>query len=236
MTDYVYLVTNLVNGKKYVGQTKLIPKRWGEHLSAARRGVAYPLYRAMRKYGVENFTVECLETVTSGRSDLLAAEVRQIAFHDCKAPKGYNLTPGGEGVDLSVPGVRERMREGARKRSADPAYLANLREGIRRRSADPEWRRNQTAEHRRPCTSHEWRGNMKAGAVKRAADPEWQRKCKVAREMSLPRATTASSAAAVARDAHLPVEERLRRAHRREKQRLAAARRAALVRANPDPN
>ena len=31
---FIYLVTNLVNGKVYVGLTKLIKKRWGEHLSA----------------------------------------------------------------------------------------------------------------------------------------------------------------------------------------------------------
>ncbi len=192
IAGYIYLVTNLIDGKKYVGLSQNIQKRWGEHRSAAKRGSPYPLHRAMRKYGVSSFAVKCLETVTTNREDLCKAEIRQIAAHDCLAPKGYNLTTGGEGVDYSVPGVRERMVEGARLRSAspewqknvaeaalrradDPACQAALKEGCVKRSATTEWQEAHAGGLLKRAANPEWRENLKAAAQKKAADPAWQK-------------------------------------------------------------
>lgn len=56
---HIYCICCLANGKLYIGQTvKSIEKRFKEHKQAAKRGVPYRLYSAMRKYGVENFTIE----------------------------------------------------------------------------------------------------------------------------------------------------------------------------------
>ena len=61
---YIYQITNLVNDKKYIGlTTSTIQERWKQHLQALDRGINYALYRAMRKYGVENFLLEELEEV-----------------------------------------------------------------------------------------------------------------------------------------------------------------------------
>src|SRR5208282_6796272 len=65
---FIYLITNLVNGKVYVGKTENRPeKRWHDHCSAARRHPerAPLLYRAMRKYGQAAFTFEVLTVATS---------------------------------------------------------------------------------------------------------------------------------------------------------------------------
>lgn len=36
---YIYLVTNTVTGKKYIGQTRAsIAQRWRQHVSAAKKG------------------------------------------------------------------------------------------------------------------------------------------------------------------------------------------------------
>ena len=58
---YVYVIRNLINEKVYVGQTKNFNNRKAGHLAIARHGVLRPLYAAMRKYGVENFTFEVIE-------------------------------------------------------------------------------------------------------------------------------------------------------------------------------
>jgi len=50
----VYLITNEVNGKHYVGQTtRTVEQRFKEHMESP-----YPIGKAIRKYGAENFTIK----------------------------------------------------------------------------------------------------------------------------------------------------------------------------------
>ena len=62
----IYKITNLINNKCYIGQTiKTAEQRWKEHQSHAFG--SHPndqnktLYKAIRKYGLENFTFEVLQ-------------------------------------------------------------------------------------------------------------------------------------------------------------------------------
>lgn len=96
-----YMITNNVNGHRYIGITVCsLEKRWREHRSAAKTGSQKRLYRAMRKYGVENFSINKIYDATSF-DDLQEAEKRFIAQYETHASlnKGYNLTSGGEGRD-----------------------------------------------------------------------------------------------------------------------------------------
>jgi group I intron endonuclease len=94
----VYVLRNVVNSKEYVGQTIRCPHtlRWNQHIYAAFVELSnLPLYRAMRKYGLGNFTAE---VVWFGpESKLNAAERRFVrqrkTFID--TGWGYNLTTGG---------------------------------------------------------------------------------------------------------------------------------------------
>lgn len=54
----VYKITNIVNGKFYIGSSKEISKRWGCHRKAKRNMI---IHNAIRKYGIENFVFEILE-------------------------------------------------------------------------------------------------------------------------------------------------------------------------------
>ena len=58
----IYLVTNLENGKKYVGQHSTTEHltRWKAHLSRAKCGSKHLLHNSIRKYGEEAFKVERL--------------------------------------------------------------------------------------------------------------------------------------------------------------------------------
>jgi group I intron endonuclease len=59
MTGHIYLIRNLVNGKGYVGKTELsVDCRYSQHLRNASAFVNTALYRAIRKHGTENFSVE----------------------------------------------------------------------------------------------------------------------------------------------------------------------------------
>jgi group I intron endonuclease len=98
---HVYKITNNINGHGYVGITVCsIKKRWREHLCAARTGNGKRLYRAMRKYGAENFSIAPLCTAETFE-ELQVKEIALIALHKTHAAlgTGYNLTSGGEGRD-----------------------------------------------------------------------------------------------------------------------------------------
>ena len=51
----IYKITNLVNEKVYIGQAQDIEKRWREHKCSSKSNNQI-LYRAIRKYGLENFS------------------------------------------------------------------------------------------------------------------------------------------------------------------------------------
>lgn len=92
----VYLITNRLNGKHYVGQTVLpIGRRITCHKSHSRNGHGTaPLHAAIRKYGWENFQWEILENCED-QADLDMAERFWIRAYNSLAPNGYNRETGG---------------------------------------------------------------------------------------------------------------------------------------------
>lgn len=94
---YVYLVTNTINGKQYVGKTiKSIAKRWDDHCHASNRGSKLLFHTAIRKYGSDVFVIkEVYES--SNEDDLLLFEIDLITKLETNI-SGYNMTSGGEGT------------------------------------------------------------------------------------------------------------------------------------------
>ena len=105
--NYIYKITNLINGKIYIGKTTYTIKcRWQQHVSASKtnpdkQDYNYLLHKAIRKYGENNFSVETLEEVPEGQN-LSSREIYWIDFYkSCvleEENNGYNMTYGGEGV------------------------------------------------------------------------------------------------------------------------------------------
>lgn len=88
----IYCITCLINGKKYVGQTKRPLKvRFREHTSKN-----FLIGKVIRKYGTENFTIEEIEKCMN-QEQLNEREMFWIAHFNCMIPNGYNCTSGGEG-------------------------------------------------------------------------------------------------------------------------------------------
>jgi group I intron endonuclease len=94
----VYVVTNTVNGKQYVGITAgPVTRRWASHLYHTRRGSNLLFHRAIRKYGAHVFALECVAT-TDSYSSLCVFEIAFIDALGSRSPGGYNATDGGEGA------------------------------------------------------------------------------------------------------------------------------------------
>lgn len=96
MLGNIYKITNKTNNKVYIGQTaRSINERFGEHLrDAFNRGSEQPLYRAIRKYGKDNFEVELVESCHV--SQIAEREAYWVEQYD-SYNSGYNATLGGDG-------------------------------------------------------------------------------------------------------------------------------------------
>ena len=94
----IYLITNKLNGKQYVGQTtKTAEQRIKQHIHEAKNtNKNLHLYNAIRKYGVENFSFEVLKTNLK-ESELDDFEIKFIEKYNT-FENGYNNTAGGGGV------------------------------------------------------------------------------------------------------------------------------------------
>jgi group I intron endonuclease len=94
----VYLATNLINGKRYVGKTmKTLAARRASHIRESSGRKPHYFQRAIYKYGAKNFTWEELFT-SDNEDELFQKEIHYIEFYGTyNSEGGYNLTKGGEG-------------------------------------------------------------------------------------------------------------------------------------------
>jgi group I intron endonuclease len=98
----IYKVTNLVNGKVYIGlTTQTLTKRKNNHLCEAFSLESdYVFHRALRKYGKENFSWEVIDNANT-LEELKEKEKYWILYYNSYIhsdnSNGYNMTIGGEG-------------------------------------------------------------------------------------------------------------------------------------------
>lgn len=116
----IYLVSNRVNAKVYVGQTKqTIDQRWKDHLRKAKRGSKSYFSNAIRLYGESAFTITILEQCLD-KNLLNEAEKKWIStFNSNDRDYGYNLTSGGQSDYDITPELRLRLSESVKRFFAD---------------------------------------------------------------------------------------------------------------------
>jgi len=92
----IYKITNIKDGKAYIGQTvTTLRGRWRHHVKAATEKTrdCYKLGNALRKHGPDAFTIEVIaESLEPFLDDL---EIFFIALYNTHSKWGYNLTDGG---------------------------------------------------------------------------------------------------------------------------------------------
>jgi group I intron endonuclease len=129
----VYLITNLVNGKYYVGKTvkKSLRRYLKNACSMARAGKdnRLLLHRAIRKHGPENFIIEMLTDCETNSQACLLERAWIAALDSRNISIGYNVSAGGEGT----PGIHP-----------SPETLAKLSAW---RKGRPTWNKGLTGIH-----------------------------------------------------------------------------------------
>ena len=134
---YIYQITNNINGKIYIGKTEFsVVRRWEQHCSDAQKDRCKdrPLYRAMNKYGIDNFSIETIEETDN-------PDERETYWIEQKGSfkYGYNATLGGDGkryIDYDLV-VATYLKLGSQKDTAkqlgissDSVHLILIRRGI----------------------------------------------------------------------------------------------------------
>ena len=97
---YIYKIENQINHKVYIGQTiKSLNKRFSQHKNNYTKPYfsQIHLYRAFKKYGIENLSSEKIEQVND--EDLDEREKYWIAYYN-SYENGYNSTLGGRDTEL----------------------------------------------------------------------------------------------------------------------------------------
>lgn len=105
----IYIITNLINNKIYIGMTNNPNRRWLNHKNDSTK--EYPkcvIHRAIKKYNVDNFEFDVIESNLSF-IQAVQKEQRLIALYNTTNSNfGYNLSTGGVGVK-GVSGEKHHM-------------------------------------------------------------------------------------------------------------------------------
>lgn len=86
MTTGIYKITNLINGKIYIGQSVHIERRWQEHCQPSTKSM---ISNAIKKYGKENFSFQIIEECPIEK--LNEKEAFYIKQFNSLSPNGYNI-------------------------------------------------------------------------------------------------------------------------------------------------
>lgn len=182
----IYVVTCLVNGKQYVGQTtRGVGVRWQGHIKRSCERVSL-LTRSIAKHGVSQFHVRVLDTADS-QVDLDAREIQWIAALGTLSPNGYNLTAGGKGGKMS-PEACENNRRAQLGKKRSPESIEKFRTAVTGRKQTLEHVEKVRLFHTGRKRSDETRAKMSAVAKARGGGSkeslEAMRQANVGRTMS----------------------------------------------------
>ena len=153
----IYRIRNKINGKVYIGQSRNIGRRLYGHMQASRNEKDHrfqnPIYKAIRKYGADNFVFEiihrCDQIVMQFEIDEL--EKDYIRKHNSASPKhGYNATTGGDGgilTDQTIEKIKASLnRPGAKEARSLRRKEWWIKNGDKRRAELAERKRNKPKE------------------------------------------------------------------------------------------
>ena len=147
----IYLIKNVINNDIYVGRSVHLENRWSQHLAAYKnkdkKTYNFTLYRAFRKYGIENFVFMVLEEIQDSNLlplkeqyyyDLLKPSYNMIEPQDApnkvQRKKVYMINQNKEIVK-----EYESVREAARQNNISKSAILNVLKGIRNTAANHYW-------------------------------------------------------------------------------------------------
>ena len=141
----IYKITNVINGKVYIGQSTDVEKRYKKHMNTIfnpnLHQYNYAIYQAMRKYGLENFSFEILIEVEEDLLDLM--EIYYIEKYNSyiyvENSNGYNMTRGGNNKNgFITKETREKISKSASGKRLSEEHKQKISETLKERLKDKE--------------------------------------------------------------------------------------------------
>ena len=107
---YIYKITNIINGKVYIGQTNNLKRRWYKHKFDSKSDEPKLIIsKAIKKYGIENFKYEEIDCCNS-LEECNKQEVWYIfIYRSLTSQFGYNIEEGGNKSKMSDE-TKEKLR------------------------------------------------------------------------------------------------------------------------------
>lgn len=171
----IYSIRNLVNNKRYIGQSVNIKARWNQHKNALNHGNHDNDYlqKSWNKHGEENFVFEIIEECK--RQELDDRERYYIDFYKTLDENfGYNLKSGGQDHPKdSQETIRKRAESIKENYRNNPRLKKQRSERLLKKWEDPQFRKE-----------HSGKGN---GMYGKKHTPEARKKMSENRKGKIPR-------------------------------------------------
>jgi group I intron endonuclease len=200
MESGIYAIRHVVSGKRYIGSSKRIERRWKEHKYRLNKGdhCTPHLQNAWNLYGADAFVFEIIESgVPKSRERLMA---REQYYFDTMFPEYNNSRVASSpsmdplvGARISAiqtgRGLHKQWRMNISKgmknnplivgRAKSPTHIAKMRHNALKQWADPAWRAMAIgrldaihAQFIGSTHSDEWRQHQSEGIKRAFQDPE----------------------------------------------------------------
>lgn len=133
MYGYIYMITNLVTNKSYIGKHKYDKPCLDEKYVCS----GTLINKSINKYGIDKFERKLIATADTAQ-ELNDLEISYIDKFNTRVPNGYNLTRGGDGLCDPSPEVRKKLDVWSGKKQ--PASMVEKRrQSCKQVVHTPEW-------------------------------------------------------------------------------------------------
>lgn len=140
MNGYIYVIENLKNNKKYIGQTTMekVEYRWNNHIRELNNNIHHNdfLQNSWKKYGEKNFKFSIIEKIEENEYDKLMDKLNELEIKYIKEyetmyyQNGYNLKEGGRYSRLTEYSKRKISEKNKGRKKPEESKIKNRKAHI----------------------------------------------------------------------------------------------------------
>lgn len=157
---YIYKITNLINNKIYIGQTKNPDHRWRQHKNKAKNEKPdMVICQAMKKYGIDNFIYEIIACCKTQEDIDFTEELIIKQLDSCNSEKGYNIATGGKYLPKSEE-TKRKISRAHKNKVLSKKHKEKISEARKGRELSEEHKRKISESNSGKVFSEEHRQNL----------------------------------------------------------------------------